>query len=88
MQEYIRSIGACLIQMGDANEGPVVDVMHTLTDESSRLLGCIKLLNHKVHQAMLQGQLDTQLAETQSMQTYYDMSTVRSCASNSDLQQS
>ena len=78
VQDYIRSIGACLIRIGSATDGPLVDLMHKLTDESSQLLGCIKLLNHKVHQAMLQGQLDSDLAKTQSMQEYYNTSAVSS----------
>ena len=59
LQDYIQSIGSCLLQIGDATEGPLVDMMHKLTDESSQLLGCIKLLNLKVHEAMLHGELNS-----------------------------
>ncbi len=76
LQDYIQSIGSCLLQIGDATEGPLVDMMHKLTDESSQLLGCIKLLNLKVHEAMLHGELDPTLAKTQSMAHYYASSVV------------
>ena len=76
LQDYIQSIGSCLLQIGEATEGPLVDVMHKLTDESSQLLGCIKLLNLKVHEAMLHGELDPILAKTQSMAHYYASSVV------------
>ncbi len=76
LQDYIQSIGSCLLQIGEATEGPVVYVMHKLTDESSQLLGCIKLLNLKVHEAMLHGELDPTLAKTQSMSHYYASSVV------------
>lgn len=69
--DYIHSIGSCLLQIGEATEGPLVDMMHKLTDESSQLLGCIKLLNVKVHEAMLRGEMDPHLAKTQSMSHYY-----------------
>ncbi|KAA6422014.1 MAG: hypothetical protein FRX49_08032 [Trebouxia sp. A1-2] len=72
--DYIQSIGSCLLQIGGATEGPIVDVMHKLTDESSQLLGCIKLLNLKVHEAMLHGELDPTLAKSQSMTQYYSSS--------------
>jgi len=67
LQDYIHSIGSCLLEIGDATEGPLVDVMHKLTDESSQLLGCIKLLNVKVLEAMLRGEMDPTLAKTQSI---------------------
>lgn len=76
LQDYIQSIGSCLLQIGEATEGPLVDMMHKLTDESSQLLGCIKLLNLKVHEAMLHGELDPALAKTQSMLHYYASSVV------------
>ena len=76
LQDYIQSIGSCLLQIGEATDGPVVDMMHKLTDESSQLLGCIKLLNLKVHEAMLHGKLDPALAKTQSMAHYYASSVV------------
>ncbi len=76
LQDYIQSIGSCLLQFGEATEGPLVDMMHKLTDESSQLLGCIKLLNPKVHEAMLRGELDPTLAKTQSMSHYYASSVV------------
>lgn len=76
LQDYIQSIGSCLLQIGGATEGPIVDVMHKLTDESSQLLGCIKLLNLKVHEAMLHGELDPTLAKSQSMTQYYSSSVV------------
>ena len=72
VQEYIQSIGACLVQVGSAQEGPVVDLLHRLTLESSQLLGCIKLLNHKVHKAMLQGQMDSKLARAHSLDKFYE----------------
>lgn len=76
LQDYIHSIGSCLLQIGEATEGPLVDMMHKLTDESSQLLGCIKLLNVKVHEAMLRGEMDPHLAKTQSMSHYYASSVV------------
>ncbi len=41
--------------------------MEKLTVESSRLIGCIKLLNHDVHKAMLDGKLDPGLANTHKL---------------------
>lgn len=70
--DYIHSIGSCLLQMSNERcNGPATNLMHQLTDESSRLLGCIKLLNHKVHDAMLHGQIDTKLANNISMDRFY-----------------
>ncbi|DBA78429.1 TPA: hypothetical protein ACH3X2_007923 [Trebouxia sp. C0005] len=68
---YIQTIGACLVQAGAAKEGPTVELLHRLTFESSQLLGCIMLLNHKVHKAMLHGQMDTKLAKTHSIDKFY-----------------
>ena len=53
MQEYIREIGACLIQLEQKQDLITQHLMERLTIESSRLIGLIKLLNHDVHQAML-----------------------------------
>ncbi len=41
--------------------------MEKLTVESSRLIGCIKLLNHDVHKAMLDGKLDPGLANAHKL---------------------
>ncbi len=71
LQVYIQTIGACLVQAGAAKEGPTVELLHRLTLESSQLLGCIMLLNHKVHKAMLQGQMDSKLAKTHSIDKFY-----------------
>ena len=77
LQDYIHSIGSCLLQMNNEEpDGPVTKLMQKLTDESSRLLGCIKLLNHKVHDAMLHGRMDAKLADDVSMDRYYPTSTV------------
>jgi len=76
LQDYIHSIGSCLLQIGEATEGLLVDAMHKLTDESSQLLGCVKLLNVKVHEAMLRGELDPTLAKTQSIAHDYAHSVV------------
>lgn len=71
LQVYIQTIGACLVQAGAAKEGPTVDLLHRLTFESTQLLGCIMLLNHNVHKAMLQGQMDSKLAKTHSIDKFY-----------------
>lgn len=71
VQGYIQTIGACLVQMGHSTQGPSADLMQRLTVESSQLLGCIQLLNHKVHKAMLQGQMDSKLAKAHSIDKFY-----------------
>ena len=48
-----------------------MELLHRLTFESSQLLGCIMLLNHEVHKAMLQGQMDSKLAKTHSLHKFY-----------------
>lgn len=45
--------------------------MEKLTVEASRLLGCIKLLNHDVHKALLDGNLDPTLAYTHRLGTAF-----------------
>ena len=62
MQEYIRQIGACLIKLQQKQDLITQHLMEKLSVESSRLIGVIKLLNHDVHQAMLDGKLDPNLA--------------------------
>lgn len=55
--------------------------METLTVEASRLLGCIKLLNHDVHKALLDGKLDPSLAYTHRLGTaFYTNLTVSVCS--------
>ena len=71
MQDYIQSIGACLVQSGQSMQGPQVDMLHHLTAESSQLLGCIKLLNHKVHTVMLQGQMGNKLTSAHYIDKSY-----------------
>ena len=60
-------------------------VMEKLTVESSRLIGLIKLLNHDVHQAMLDGKLDPNLANTHKLgAAFYTNLTVQcSCLTQS-----
>ena len=65
------------MQSGHSMQGPQVDMLHHLTAESSQLLGCIKLLNHKVHKAMLQGQMDSKLASAHSIDKFYKTNMVR-----------
>lgn len=65
------------MQIGSATEGPMVDLMQQLTVESSQLHGCIKLLNHKVHKAMLQGHMDSKLAKAHTIDTFYKSFVVR-----------
>lgn len=65
--EYIRLIGACLIQLEQKQDPRAQSLMEKLTVESSRLIGCIKLLNHDVHKAMLDGKLDPGLANTHKL---------------------
>ncbi len=77
LQDYIQTIGACLVQVGHATDGPTVELLQQLTAESSQLHGCIKLLNHKVHKAMLQGQMDTQLARAHTIDKFYKTFVVR-----------
>ena len=67
VQEYIREIGACLIQLEQKQDLITQHLMEKLTVESSRLIGLIKLLNHDVHQAMLDGKLDPNLANTHKL---------------------
>ncbi len=67
MQEYIRLIGACLIQLEQKQDPRAQSLMEKLTVESSRLVGCIKLLNHDVHKAMLDGKLDPGLANAHKL---------------------
>lgn len=55
--------------------------MEKLTVEASRLLGCIKLLNHDVHKALLDGKLDPSLAHTHRLGTaFYTNLTVGLCS--------
>lgn len=83
MQEYIRETGACLIQLGQAQDKAAQAKMEKLTVEASRLLGCIKLLNHDVHKAMLDGKLDPSLANTHRLGTaFYTSLTVSPVTSN------
>lgn len=80
MQEYIREIGAALIQMEQTQDKTAQALMEKLTVESSRLLGCVKLLNHDVHKAMLAGKLDSSLASTHSLGiAFYTNLTVSVC---------
>ncbi len=67
LQEYVREIGACLIQLEQKQDQNVQSLMERLTVESSRLIGCIKLLNYDVHKAMLDGKLDPGLANTHKL---------------------
>lgn len=67
VQEYIREIGACLIQLEQQPEPVVQSLMEKLTVESSRIIGCVKLLNHDVHNAMLAGKLDPGLGNTHKL---------------------
>ena len=53
-------------------------MMEKLTVESSCLTGCIKLLNHDVHRAMIDGKLDPGLAHTHKLgAAFYTNLTVR-----------
>lgn len=55
--------------------------MEKLTVEASRLLGCIKLLNHDVHKALLDDKLDPSLAYTHRLGTaFYTNLTVSVCS--------
>lgn len=89
MQEYIREIGAALIQMEQTQDQTAQAMMETLTVESSRLLGCVKLLNHDVHKAMLAGKLDPSLANTHRLGVgFYTNLTVSFCCLVSCMQPS
>ena len=70
-QEYIREIGACLIQLEQTQDKGAQAVMEKLTVEASRLLGSVKLLNLDVHNAMLDGKLDPSLANTHRLGTVF-----------------
>ena len=84
--EYIREIGACLIQLEQTQDKRAQAMMEKLTVEASRLLGCVKLLNHDVHKAMLDGKLDPSLANTHRLGTvFYTNLTVRMCNSCSEI---
>jgi len=56
-----------LIQLEQKQDPQAQSLMEKLTVESSRLIGCIKLLNHDVHKAMLDGKLDPGLANTHKL---------------------
>lgn len=80
VQEYIQEIGAALIQMEQTQDKTAQALMEKLTVESSRLLGCVKLLNHDVHKAMLAGKLDPSLANTHRLGiAFYTNLTVSVC---------
>ena len=61
-------------------QGPSAEMLLQLTVESSQLLGCIKLLNHKVHKSMLQGQMDSKLAGAHSFDKFYKTYVVSLCS--------
>lgn len=67
VQKYVRKIGACLVQLEQAHDSKVKTMMETLTNESSRLVGCIKLLNHSLHQALLMGKMDDSLSNSHKL---------------------
>ncbi|KAL3139121.1 hypothetical protein ABBQ32_005913 [Trebouxia sp. C0010 RCD-2024] len=69
--EYIRETGACLIQLGQTQDKAAQARMEKLAVEASRLLGCVKLLNHDVHKAMLDGKLDPSSANTHRLGTAF-----------------
>ena len=56
-----------MIQLEQKQDPQAQSLMEKLTVESSRLIGCIKLLNHNVHKAMLDGKLDPGLANTHKL---------------------
>ncbi len=56
-----------MIQLEQKQDPRAQSLMEKLTVESSRLIGCIKLLNHDVHKAMLDGKLDPGLANTHKL---------------------
>ena len=56
-----------MIQLEQKQDPRAQSLMEKLTVESSRLIGCIKLLNHNVHKAMLDGKLDPGLANTHKL---------------------
>ena len=81
LQDYIRETGAALIQLEQTQDRAAQAMMEKLTVESSRLLGCIKLLNHDVHKAMLDGKLDPSLANTHKLgSAFYSNLTVSLCS--------
>lgn len=83
VQEYIRETGACLIQLGQTQDKAAQARMEKLAVEASRLLGCVKLLNHDVHKAMLDGKLDPSSANTHRLGTaFYTNLTVSSPTNN------
>ena len=81
LQEYVRKIGACLVQLEQSKDNKAKTMMETLTNESSRLIGCIKLLNHNVHRAMLMGKMDESLSNSHKLgAAFYSNLSVRSLA--------
>lgn len=81
LQEYVRKIGACLVQLEQSHDNKAKTMMETLTNESSRLIGCIKLLNHNVHRAMLMGKMDESLSNSHKLgAAFYSNLSVRSLA--------
>ena len=69
-----------MIQLGHTQDTAAQAKMEKLAVEASRLLGCVKLLNHDVHKAMLDGKLDPSLANTHRLGTaFYTNLTVGSC---------
>lgn len=55
------------MQLEQSHDNKAKTLMETLTNESSRLIGCIKLLNHDVHKAMLMGQMDESLSNSHKL---------------------
>ena len=67
--------------MEQTQDKAALALMEKLTVEASRLVGCIKLLNHDVHKAMLAGKLDPSLANTHKLGTaFYTNLTVSVCS--------
>ena len=71
LQEYVRKIGACLVQLEHSSDSNVRSLMETLTTESSRLIGCVKLMNHDLHKAMLIGKMDESLSNSHKLGTAF-----------------